>query len=170
MDTRPSWERGDDETAKAFAAFSIYRDMPASERSLGRVRRKLGKRGGYLGLLERWSTKYRWVQRSRDYDVALDSERRQAQEREIAEMNKRQAKMGMILQKIGFRRLLGMVDTMDGKTVLMALSKAIDMERLARGEPADTQDVKIPRKRPEDYTDEELDILIEQIKKDHGLS
>ena len=165
--TRPSWEREDDETAKAFAAFSIYRDMPASERSLEKVRRKLGKRRGYSGQLERWSSQYRWVQRARDYDMALDSARLQAQERERLQMGERQAKAAVTLQKAALRRLLATVDSMDGRTALLAYSKGAEEERLARGEPADI--FKMPRKPMEEYSNQELDAIIAKIKEIHGL-
>lgn len=53
----------------AFAAFAEYRDL-GSERSLEQVRQKVGKS---LALMERWSTKWKWVSRAQQFDAHIDS-------------------------------------------------------------------------------------------------
>lgn len=62
-----AWDRLPSESAKAYAAFSLYLEMDTA-RSLAAVSRKCGK---HRTLLERWSGKYNWVARARDYDAAL---------------------------------------------------------------------------------------------------
>ncbi len=53
------FEQQPKESAKAFAAFSLYLNL-GSDRSLAAVGQKLGKS---VGLLERWSAKFGWQER-----------------------------------------------------------------------------------------------------------
>jgi len=57
------------ETDKAYSAFREYCYMGA-ERSHEKLRVTLGKRQGYVGVFERWSSAHRWVERVAEYDVA----------------------------------------------------------------------------------------------------
>jgi hypothetical protein len=79
-----SYDRSDGETAKAYAAFTIYRDMGVS-RSLkattekyysaecpSNVRRAKGMRH-----IEEWSSKYNWVDRCRDFDRDIELSNRE---------------------------------------------------------------------------------------------
>jgi hypothetical protein len=76
-----SYDRSDGETTKAYAAFTIYRDMGVS-RSLDRVEEKIygtqigHKRGANLTSLKRWSREWDWVDRCRDYDRDRETEMR----------------------------------------------------------------------------------------------
>jgi hypothetical protein len=66
------------ESLAAYRAFTVYRDMGGlnkGRRSLDRVGRLLypgkvpgARKRGKLGMLERWSIRYRWVERAREYD------------------------------------------------------------------------------------------------------
>jgi hypothetical protein len=62
-----AWGRLPSESAKAYAAFSLYLEMDTA-RSLAAVGRKCGK---HKSLLERWSVRHHWQERARDYDAAL---------------------------------------------------------------------------------------------------
>lgn len=64
------------ESAKAFAAFSIYLSM-GPERSLAAVARKLGKS---VGLIERWSRKFGWPARVEAHGRHLACVEREATE------------------------------------------------------------------------------------------
>lgn len=66
------WEQLEEEGAKAYAAFCVYRDM-GYERSTSAVARELGK---HVALMQRWSTLYSWVDRTRRYQLYLDRARR----------------------------------------------------------------------------------------------
>ena len=72
MDSRPSWERQEEETRKAFACFEMYRNMLPVERTMDKVRVSLGRRSGYLRLLERWAARFHWVRRAADFDAYTD--------------------------------------------------------------------------------------------------
>lgn len=87
-----TWERQPGETDKSYAAFCIYRDTPAHERSIQAIghKHKL-KNASHHG---RWSIKYEWVQRCRAFDNYLDIQARQKRERDhlanIEEFSERQ--------------------------------------------------------------------------------
>jgi hypothetical protein len=75
-------ERREDESARAYRAFCIYRDLGAS-RSLDRAwqsysssdQRRSARRPGCWGA---WCQKYEWVERAEAHDDAIDEERRSA--------------------------------------------------------------------------------------------
>jgi hypothetical protein len=71
-----------EESAKAFQAFTVYRDLPADERSLTTVSERLGKS---KSLCARWSAQFRWVERAGSWDSHQDEIRRA---RMIAERDK----------------------------------------------------------------------------------
>ena len=58
------WERREDETPVAYAAFTEYLDQ-GGDRSTEHVARKLGKS---KTLMDRWSSRHDWVERSRAWD------------------------------------------------------------------------------------------------------
>ena len=58
------WEKQNGESAKAFHAFTLYRDMRA-RRSLANVGRTLGEtRVAGPSMVEDWSVRWRWVDRA----------------------------------------------------------------------------------------------------------
>ncbi len=67
-----SWSRRDDETDAAWRAVSYYLSL-GPKRSLDQVGRILypddGRRTrGKVGCIDRWSLRFRWVARVRDYE------------------------------------------------------------------------------------------------------
>lgn len=58
------WEQRDGESAKAFEAFKVYRDLGA-KRSITLVCERLDKTRALIG---RWSAKYQWVTRAAAWD------------------------------------------------------------------------------------------------------
>jgi hypothetical protein len=73
------WERQENESAKAYEAFCVYRDM-GSQRSLAEVVRKYNKS---VSLLGRWSSQWKWVERSVAYDREQDRIREEVKQAEI---------------------------------------------------------------------------------------
>ena len=73
------WDRQPGETAKAFSAFLLYRDLPAVDRSVvaARGRKKGGKQW------ERWCTSHGWVNRAAEHDSDLASRRRERMAKEM---------------------------------------------------------------------------------------
>jgi hypothetical protein len=71
------YDREPDEAARAFAAWTVYRDL-GSDRSLRKAAEMLGKSEGYVGQLERWSSRFGWVDRARASDTEREMIARQA--------------------------------------------------------------------------------------------
>ena len=71
-----AWERQGGESAKAFAAFIVYRDM-GSKRSLREVGQKLGKSSA---LIERWAALWGWGERVAAFDAHVEAVAHAAEE------------------------------------------------------------------------------------------
>ena len=71
-----AFEQQQKESAKAFAAFSVYLGMGA-ERSLAKVGQRLGKSGS---LIERWSRRFGWTDRVSEHAAHLAAVEREATE------------------------------------------------------------------------------------------
>lgn len=91
------WDMLENETSAAYHAFVCYRDLGV-ERSLSHAVKALGKSKGYVGQLERWSSEYQWVERTRAWDAAeqkrkdedrMVDERRVWKDAQIKERNRR---------------------------------------------------------------------------------
>lgn len=79
------WERQPGESAQAYEAFAIYRDM-GSNRSLRVVAEQLSKSDT---LIKRWSREKKWGERCRAYDNHLDDVARQEALRKYKKMRTR---------------------------------------------------------------------------------
>ncbi len=78
------WRRQPGESRQAFAAFEVYRD--GAIRGVRSIRRTAEELGKSRQLLERWSVRWRWVERCDKYDLA-EGRLRVAQE--VAEISVR---------------------------------------------------------------------------------
>ena len=95
------WDIQPSETAKAFHAFSHYRDMPPADRSIDTAhaehlarcegRKRRGKRGS--NRWQDWSPKHDWVSRAAAHDADLSRKRRDRRARELEEAQDRAAKI-----------------------------------------------------------------------------
>ncbi len=108
-----AWERQPKESAPAYEAFSIYRDMGA-ERSLQAVATRLSKS---LPLMKRWSRAWSWGERVRQYEDSLQREAQakayQKAVNSLAEMQTRHIKTAVLMQKIAVQAL----DALDPATL-----------------------------------------------------
>ena len=135
VNTPKPWERRDNETSKAYEAFSIYRDM-GPDRSLGKVAEKLQKSETLMG---RWSSAYDWVKRAALWDDEQDRiEREQAQKEQskaIRDMRKRHADLAQAML-IKSARALARIP--DDEIKPMDVSRMVDiaskLERISRGD------------------------------------
>ncbi len=80
-------ERRAGESAPAFEAFALYRDLGPS-RSINLVGRELSKSASLIG---RWSAKWRWIERVDEWDRHQDERRRAAESAAVDEMSHRHA-------------------------------------------------------------------------------
>ena len=84
MSDRKPWERQPGETAKAYAAFLLYRDLPAIDRSVAAAREGHQKdTKGTLRQWKGWSTRNGWVNRAAEHDSDLASRRRERMAQEL---------------------------------------------------------------------------------------
>ena len=83
------WEKRESETARAYRAFCVYRDMGV-DRSLAKVREKLDKKTGYERQLGEWSSDHEWVKRVAAYDAHLEALLRNEQEERLVAERRRQ--------------------------------------------------------------------------------
>jgi len=67
-----SWEQQPEETDKAYRAFRCYRNLEPEQRSITRVVSELNKSRTLIG---RWSSRWSWVERAREWDAHLDLRR-----------------------------------------------------------------------------------------------
>lgn len=86
MSERQPWDRLPEESAKAYAAFCIYRGLPLKERSRDIAYRlsrgwaadvKTLASGGWT----KWSKDYRWLERASAHDEHIEREARKGEER-----------------------------------------------------------------------------------------
>ena len=115
------WERREDETPKAYAAFCVYRDLGPARRSIDAAYRaskaQVGENGGESGATgkrapshwEKWSSDFDWVKRAEAYDSHMELLRRK--ERETEHLNaleahrSRSARMGALAQEVAITML-----------------------------------------------------------------
>ena len=75
-----SWERLPRESAMAFAAFCVFRDLgaernirKAAETALNSIDKNEGGRGTSYRMWRNWSTQFRWKERAADFDRYLEN-------------------------------------------------------------------------------------------------
>lgn len=98
------------------------------ERSLGKVGKKLGKS---VTLIERWSSQWNWVNRSRDYDNEIRRQEVKADKKAFQEMRKRQVKIAVELQKKAFKAFKEMpVKALSPKDIKEFIKLGAEMEQV----------------------------------------
>lgn len=123
------WEQQPGESAKAFEAFAIYRDMGV-ERSVRKVTQRLNKS---LTLIGKWSSRYNWPERARAYDRDLDRQAHAQAVRNVRSMTNRHIRIAMQLQAKALQALEQLdVTTLSPKMQLAFLAKATEIERMNR--------------------------------------
>ena len=153
-------------------AFDFYVRMGA-HRSLEALHRALQENPSVIGLsrapsrstLEAWSGAFRWQDRLLDLERQAAEQDRQEQLKALWEMSERHAKEGLLQQQKGAEWLVGMAGKQaTADAAIRALVEGARLERLARGEPTERQEVRSDveiNTRLAALTDEELDRLIE---------
>jgi hypothetical protein len=142
------WERQPGESAVAFAAFVIFRDLGA-HRSLDRASRlyhgkpgqepnrpQTGTKKRKSGQVRLWYESWDWRARAEACDAEQDRQRREAQAAIRREMAERHAREAVALQEKALRRLQQMQpEELSPVQVLDYFLQAAKLERLSRGEP-----------------------------------
>lgn len=137
------WERQPNESAKAFRAFVVFRDLKPDERSALAVGDRLGYKtpdrhrriGRGPTTIERWSARFGWLDRAAAWDCELDRRFRESQFRERIDMAKRHAAEALALQNVAVQRLREIAPgQLSADQLLRWLVEGIKLERLCRGE------------------------------------
>ena len=147
--TPPPWERLSNETAKAFAAFCVYRDLPPSRRSLDEAGRLIygtqaGRKRGATGRLREWAKAHEWASRVAAWDAHCDRASCQARVDAVREL---QQKHETILARVSDKiadSLVGNVDwdSMTPPQAMKVLSELIQLQRLVVEEPIKGESVE----------------------------
>lgn len=150
------WEPLVDEPTRAFEAFTRYRDLTPSHRSIQNAaaracglpmppdvgslsvedRRALEAR---KRAYERWSSLHSWVIRAKEWDAYQDTERLAARDVNISSMIDRQAELGRILQARAMKSLSEIDAKRNGvlargdRVVLAFAIEGARLERMAYG-------------------------------------
>ncbi len=126
------WERQEKEGTRAFAAFTLYRDM-GPQRSVRKVAQELDKSDTLIG---RWSARHKWVERAAAWDAEQDRIHREEAQRAAREMAERHAQIATAMMA---RAAQALRDTDPSKLNPAQLARWVEtaakLERLSRGEP-----------------------------------
>jgi hypothetical protein len=142
------WDPWPGESAKAYAAFCLYRDL-GLHRSLDEASRRYHHRPGSAadtgpgrrrsrasGTIRRWAERWQWTVRAQAWDQHCARVKARQQVEAIAEMAERHVKEALILQNKAVERLrLLRPEELKPRETLSFLIEAGKLERLARGEP-----------------------------------
>ena len=101
MPSKQPWEQQDKETVQAYEAFSLYRSLGAA-RSLRKVAQKLHKS---FTIMSRWSSRHKWADRVRAYDIAISKEVVADEKDAVLRMNKRHMAESHKLQQLLLQRI-----------------------------------------------------------------
>jgi hypothetical protein len=161
MATINRWERQPNERPEAYEAFAIYRDLPG-KRSAREVGERLGKSEG---LIERWCSKWDWVERARLWDNEIAAKVKEAAEKTASEMVQRHLKISMQLQTKAVTALNQIAgDEMTARDIAALLKLGVDIERLNRGEPTERTENEV-KGRVTIESDPYAELTVEELRK-----
>lgn len=130
-DSVQPWERQPSESAIAYRAFQIFRDLEPAKRSLPKVAEILGQGGSSVSGFSRHNL---WRQRAAAWDFHLNRARLAQSEMYQLDMSARHAEIAkMMLERVRERLATVKFNTLDHKTVAAWLEIGMQAERLSRG-------------------------------------
>ena len=173
------WERRSGESAEAYAAFSLYRDMayrtedaegnlkisdvPLVRRSARAVAIQVGKNES---LLERWSVTWDWVNRAEAYDRFIDAEALRKANAKLADMRARHIALAKIMQAKGAQAMNSVKpDDIRMKDAIKLMVAGMEMEEERTRQEAEAH-TPAEHDVTEQETLEKLDDVLAQIMDD----
>jgi hypothetical protein len=163
-----SWDPWPGESAKAYAAFCLYRDLgprrslDAASRSYhGSHREGVDLLSGRLprasGTIRRWAHCWNWQARARAWDQEAERIKQAEQRAALQEMAERHAKEALMMQNKAIERLRQLrPEELGTRETLAYLVEAAKLERLARGEPTERVSQEHHFDQLQELTDDEL--------------
>lgn len=125
------WEPLEEESSKAYEAFSVYRDM-GIQRSISKVSEKLQKSYTIIG---RWSRTHNWVDRAAAWDAEQDRVVREQQLEDIKKMRKNHAKIASAMLVKAAKALQRLPeDEIKASDISRMVETASKLERISRGD------------------------------------
>lgn len=169
---RKPWDPLDGETSAEWDAFLVYRDLPASERSVAEVARILGRDTSTLPRLRQVAVDRAWERRALAYDAHVDAVRVRAREEAIrrrGQVEAERAEVGALLVDVGRRTLeqfLRPGRSISARDAIRAVELGLPMLRTPEGEAgADQQELdQAWSALPEDAR-----VEVEAVLARHGL-
>lgn len=129
------WERQQGESAQAFEAFDLYCKMGV-DRSVRKVAQELSKSET---LIKRWSSRWEWQKRCREYDNELKRQELAEQKSAMRKMQQRQIQTAMLMQKKAVEALDKLTwEDLAPKDILRFISEGAKLERATRLESTAT--------------------------------
>jgi hypothetical protein len=162
------WDRLPGESAKAYRAFGLYRDLGA-RRSLNETSRiyhsapqeSPERPREASGQIRLWANRWSWNARVEAWDQQLEQVKRSKLIEAVEEMADRHVKEAMMLQNKAVERLRQLrPEELKPREILDYLIEAAKLERLARGEPTEriAEEHRFPNIK--ELTDEELAAIV----------
>lgn len=140
QDHNEPWTMQPGESARAYEAFRIYRDA-GRQRSLRKTALEFYGREnpGAVRQVADWSTRWSWVDRVRAWEEEQDRIYREEAAEAVREMGERHAKLAVAMLSKVVQRLQNLpADELGPRDVTAFVAEASRLERLARGQAADT--------------------------------
>jgi hypothetical protein len=125
------WDRLPNESAAAYRAFSMYRDMGA-RRSLTFVSRNLNpERPISVSAVSQWASKYQWRRRAWEFDYHEQREVQRELARERKAARERQIRIAMSLQALGTRGLIELQERIErGDPLNMTVADILTLAKM----------------------------------------
>lgn len=125
------------ETPRAAAAFLEYCTLGPS-RSLAKLAKVVvGDATVHIRQLEKWSSEFGWVERAKLFDAERAEEKRIKKQADIDAMDARHAQIGITQQAKAIKQIDALINAQKfgSQATVQLLKIAVDLERVARGEP-----------------------------------
>jgi hypothetical protein len=156
--SKKPWERLREETPKQFEAFTLYRNLPPSSRSISKVA-ELWSESGATSRLRGWARENKWKERALAYDDHLDQILIISHEEEVKRMVARHAEEAKLFQSKVHERLENInPDDLKPQELIKWYETAVKIERLSLGVP--TENIK----QEQELKEVKDEITIEALK------
>jgi hypothetical protein len=125
---RTPWERLPGEGAKAFHAFTLYRDLGPNDRSREKVAQQLGK---HVSLYGRWSATFDWVNRAEAWDDEQDRHKQKLALADREKMHTRHCQQTRLATQVATVTMAAFTKRAQANSNLFAETRDDSLARLA---------------------------------------